>query len=540
MLPGKAPSISDIIGMVRRRLLLLIIPPFVTLFIALVYSASLPNIYQSSVLMAIVPQRVPGDFVQTTVTLKAEERLDAITTQIKSRTNLEQVILEFNLYPEQRRRGAMEDVVLAMRDNIDVALEAPRRGPRGFEPPHAFNVHFTYPDPIVATKVADRLASMFTDQNTRDRSAIAEQTKRFLDDQLAEARTQLEAQEARVEAFRVRYGKSLPTQTQSNMQAIQGANMQIQATVDAIARDRDRKTMLERLYAEAQQEPVLVAPTPTTPQSPAQIVTTGSARERLAANRQALAQLQLRLKPDHPDIVRANRMIAELEAKAAEEEAAAVAAGGEAAPPVTTTNALELQRRERLRNQRAEIESLDRLTAFKEAEERRLRALVADYQQRLELVPGVESEWAAVSRDYDTQLAQYKDLLAKSDAAKVAVDLEARNIGEQFRPIDRAKVPERPISPVRMTISGAGFGAGLALGFLIAALLELRDRSYRNESDVLDVLRLPVLATTPLVLAAEERTRRLRLRLIFSGVGAGVAAAAGYAFFAMNLWSYLI
>ncbi len=85
--------------------------------------------------MAIVPQRVPDNFVQSTVTLKTEDRLEALTTQVTSRTVLEQLILEFDLYPEERARLPMEDVVRKMRSSVTVALEAQRRGPRGLEPP---------------------------------------------------------------------------------------------------------------------------------------------------------------------------------------------------------------------------------------------------------------------------------------------------------------------------------------------------------------------------------------------------------------------
>ena len=75
---------------------------------------------------------------------------------------------------------------------------------------------------------------------------------------------------------------------------------------------------------------------------------------------------------------------------------------------------------------RAEIESLDRQIAFKEGEERRLRAQIGDYQARLEAVPGIESEWIALTRDYDTLQDTYRELLAKSENSKMAASLEQR------------------------------------------------------------------------------------------------------------------
>src|SRR5687768_1707134 len=120
MLPGKKYAADDIIAILRRRAWLLAVPPVVGLFVALVVSARLLNVYQSDMLIAVVPQRVPDSFVRSTVTLRTEERLDAISTQVQSRTLLEQMIHEFELYGEERARLPMEDVVQLMRANIEV------------------------------------------------------------------------------------------------------------------------------------------------------------------------------------------------------------------------------------------------------------------------------------------------------------------------------------------------------------------------------------------------------------------------------------
>ena len=122
---------------------------------------------------------------------------------------------------------------------------------------------------MVATRVTERLGTIFVDQNARDRGALAEATDQFLESQLNEARQKLEEQEKRVEAYRKLHGNELPTQLQSNLQAIQSMQLQIQALVEGQARDRDRKLMLERLYQDAIKEPVVSAadrqPPPASP-----------------------------------------------------------------------------------------------------------------------------------------------------------------------------------------------------------------------------------------------------------------------------------
>ena len=61
---------------------------------------TLPNLYRSDTLILVVPQRVPESYVRSTVTTRIEDRLQSITQQILSRTRLERIIQDFNLYAE--------------------------------------------------------------------------------------------------------------------------------------------------------------------------------------------------------------------------------------------------------------------------------------------------------------------------------------------------------------------------------------------------------------------------------------------------------
>jgi polysaccharide chain length determinant protein (PEP-CTERM system associated) len=543
MLPGKKITPLDVLKMARRRAWLVILPPCVTLFAALVYSSTIPNMYQSNMLIAIVPQSVPDEIVRSTVTLRTEARLDAISVEVMSRANLAAMIEEHNLYPELRRTRPMEDVVGTMRANLVVGLEPMRRGVRGLEAPHAFHIRFTYGDPAVAAQITQLIGSRFVEQNAQDRGALAAATNQFLDQQLAEARRRLEEQERKLEIFRERHGKALPTQLPTNLQAIQSKQLQVQSLVESIARDRDRKLVLERLYREALAEPapapVVVPPPPVRPDASP----TGTVAQQLAAARAELAGLESRYTANHPDVSRARRKVTELEAKAAGESPAAPAAPAAVAGATPTPAAaapMDPARRERLREMAAEIESLDRQTEFKEREEVRVRAEIADYQSRVEAVPGLESEWVALTRDYDTNQAAYRDLLAKAEAARVAVNLEERQIGEQFRIVDPAGVPVHPVTSERLKINGIGLALGLFLGLGLAAFLEFRDTSYHTDADVLEVLALPVLASVPRIATAEDARRQSRRRMAMSVAGVVGVTVAGYITWLLKLWTSLI
>jgi polysaccharide chain length determinant protein (PEP-CTERM system associated) len=526
MLPGKKLGIADVIGIVRRRFWLIVIPPFLTLFPALLYSSTVKNMYQSDMMIAIDPQRVPDEFVQSTVTLGTDARMEAISVQVRSRTNLESMIEEFDLYPAERRLLPMEDVVKKMDSNIHVTMEKSRNS-AGRDATNAFHVQFTHTDPNVAARVTQQLGSLFVEHNSRERGSLANATNIFLDSQLAEARARLVEQEQKLEAFRQKHGKELPTQMMPNLQSLQNAQLQVQSVVESIARDRDRKQMLERLYRDAEAMPVVeTAPA----NAGAAIVATASPEQQLSTARAALAAMELRYRSDHPDVIRTKRIIAELEAQQKG------SGGGASTPNRAAISNVELQRRERLAQTAAEIESLDRQIAFRAGEERRLRSEIAEYQRRIEAVPGLESEWVALTRDYDTQQAAYKELLSKSGAAKVALDLEQQRIGEHFRIVDPAMVPVRPLPSIRGQVNIAGLVIGLILGLGLAALLELRDASYRTDEDVIEVLALPVLATVPLVESNKERRRRIGRTLAFSTLGLAAVVGAGYVAWAMKLW----
>jgi hypothetical protein len=112
---------------------------------------------------------------------------------------------------------------------------------------------------------------------------------------------------------------------------------------------------------------------------------------------------------------------------------------------------------------RAELESLGRQITFKEGEEKRLRALIGQYQARLEAVPGIESEWVALTRDYDTLAASYRELLSKSENSKMAASLEQRQIGEQFRILDPPRCRDPTVGPRRINLMGTAAGLGVGL-----------------------------------------------------------------------------
>lgn len=512
MIPGKRYTPQDFLHLALRRKWLIIAPLVLAVVGVMGLLLVLPNKYRSETLILVVPQRVPESYVRSTVTARVEDRLQSIREQILSRTRLERIIVDFELYPQARERTVMEDLVTFMRHQVSVEMV------RG----DAFRVSYVAEDPALAQKVTERLASLIIEENLRDREVLAEATNQFLDTELTQARGQLIEHEQKLEVYRRQHGGELPNQVQSNMQALQTLQVQIQGLTDSVSRDRDRLFTLDREVTSLPQR-IASGTLPSESKLPeppkdAEGLAEGSASVRLESARTQLRSLETRLKPEHPDIVRLNRIIRELEGKVAAER---TTSAGAAKPEPVARPSEGAIRAAQLGEERA---ALLRQIQTKDSQLAGLRAQIGSYQSRLDAAPTRESEMTELMRDYETLRTVYTELLAKRESSKVAANLERRQIGEQFKILDPANRPERPFSPNRPLISLAGLLAGLGLGIGCVALLEFRDQSFRSDRDVVQALGLPVLAMIPRMPTAAER-QALRRRMMLGASAAVVTLA---------------
>ena len=387
-------------------------------------------------------------------------------------------------------------------------------------------------DPRVAQKVAERLGSLFIDEYLRDREVLAEQTSQFLEGQLEDAKRRLLEHEKKLEDYRNRYADELPPQVQSNLQAIQNAQMQLQSLAQGMSHDRERRLLVERQLADIEANEVVSAPVQPAA-SGAEAANGATAADQLEAAVALRRNMLLRFTADHPDVAAINRRIAALEDKLRTEAAAAPAAPGAKPKPVS---AAELVRQNRMRDLRANLEDIDREFASKRAAEQQVRTAIAGYQAKVAAGPRRESELIELTRDYSTIQSVYSDLLSKREASKLSANVERQQIGEQFKILDPARVPERPFSPNRLRIIGMGTALGLAFGLALIALLEYRDSTFKSEDEIRRVLQLPVLALVPVMASDRElrAQRRWRLVVTVAAMVLVLSSAAVLAFWKMR------
>jgi polysaccharide chain length determinant protein (PEP-CTERM system associated) len=509
MLPGKSLTTADVISALTRHRWLILFPLAIGLAIVPAIARYLPETFRSETLILVIPQRVPDSYVKSTVTASVADRLPSISDEILSRSRLERVINDFGLYPGLRASAPMEDVVSRMRRDIGSPQIRPGE--------QSFRISYVSEDPQVAQKVAGRLASLFIEENSLDRENRADSTNSFLESQLQEAERQLAERERKLEDYKRRHSGELPTQLESNLQQMQNARTQLQSLSDSLNRARERKLLFERQIADARMFPQGITPAPTVVAGQ-ETTTILSTAQQLDIARTRLEAMRLRYKPDYPEVRSLERTIRELEAKAAAE----AQRPPEQAPP-KALSASELAQQKHIRDLQAELEVIDHQLTLGQADESRLRELIADYQRKVDAVPTRESELVQLTRDYEILKKNYDDLLSKREGSRLAANLERRQIGEQFRILDPASLPERPDQEVRrLAIVFSPALACLALGLAIVALLEFRDSSFKRDSEIEQILNVPVLATVPAMSSASERRQR-RVRSVIGDLAVGAA-----------------
>jgi polysaccharide chain length determinant protein (PEP-CTERM system associated) len=486
---------------------MVVIPLSLGLAAAPVISKMVPKLYRSDALIRVVPQRVPDSFVKSMLTEKMEDRLPSISSVILSRSRLERIVKDFNLYGPYTTPVSIEDLVQRLRKNIDVK-------PEGQE---SFRVTFVSSDPRLAQRVTGRLASLYVEENLRDRANLADETNAFLESQLKDAKDRLVQHEKKLEAYRKEHAGELPSQLESNLQTIRNAQLQLQSVYESANRTRERRLLLERQIADLQSLPidsVTVAADGTAKADAGG----GTPAQRLEIARAQLESYRLKFKADHPDLRAAERNVRELEARVQEE-----GQRPEAPPSAQVMTPAQAVRQKRIGDLQAELDVIDHQLTASQSEEKRLKDLMTAYQDKVDVVPTRESELVELTRDYSTIQMAYQSLLTKREDSKIAANLERREIGEQFKILDPASLPERPYNQSqRLAIIASGGGAGLVLGLLLVGFLEYRDASFATEEDVVRLLALPVLATVPVI--ETPRDRRVRqLRIAAGNVAAAVA-----------------
>lgn len=436
----------------HRRLYVII--PAVLLFVAGVVTAySLPTLYRSTATMLVESQDLPTDIVQAPGTGEIELRIAKIREQVLSRGDLISLIEQNNLYESERRNNPMSYVVDKMRKATTVGALAGDIG--GATPASGSNViaikmAFDYPEPAKAQAVMQSYVTQFLRMDSDQIEDQANLTVRFLSEQAAKLQTQVQAIERQITELKASNGAALA--------GVGGTTFM------------DTGSFTAQITALENQNRQLLA------QSRG-----GAADPALAAAEAALSVAESTYSDSHPDVITARERVATLKR------------GGQRASGPSSVVQEQIQ---------SNNIAIAQLMAQRDAAMSRVNASMT----RQAGAPAIMERAMQLDAQANNIRQQYArvstDLLRAQSSARLANEQRA----ERLSLVEPPNLPDEPHWPNRPIVIAGGAAAGLALGFLLALLVELLNRPMRSPAQV-QSMGLPVLGVVPILQTNPRRKR---------------------------------
>jgi len=482
-------SLNEIFDIVKRRKMVFVLTTIPIIIIAIAVAILWPPVYKSSATILIEEQEIPRDFVATTVTSYAEQRLQSISQVIMSTTRLLEIINRFNLYEDMRKRVTVEAAVEQMRKDIKfetISAEGkdPRSGRQGAVT-IAFTVSYEGRNPKTVQEVATVLSSLYLQENLSQREQQTAGVSKFLQDETQVLQAQLVELNSKIATFKGKNVGALPELLQANLQGLDRSDRDLIQLKDQLRTLRDKESYLV----------IQLSNIPTTG-------TANADKLLLKELRSKLAQLQAKYSDQYPDVIKTKREIAELEGRVGKTGTEGTEkAKSDFIPAEQSDNEAYVTLASQLASTRSDIQSVQRQLV--ETEKKR-----NEYQRRIEASPRVDETYKALLLERNAIQAKYDDLTRKAMEAKVAQGLEKGQMGERFTLIDPARVPGKPIKPNRLAIILIGFILGIGAGVGMMALQEAIDHSVRDSRTLTALTGVPVLGTIPNIVTIKDVTER--------------------------------
>jgi len=404
---GPIEQIRELWPILGRRKWIILLASALLSATTVIMICLLPDWYTSSITILVDPQKIADHYAGPDSVTMDQLRYDMLAEQVLATPRLERVISEMKLYPQMAACMPLSEVADHMRKYITLQVH-----PGGDRNAGTFTITYKGRDPKTVANVAARLADDFIQWNLTARQRQAEGASGFVSEQLVEAKQNLEEEENKLKAFKAEHLGELPEQLQPNASALARLEQSLQANADRVNRLEIEKASLG--------------------ESQTAMIAVDTQRGRLLEQKYKLEQeleaLRARYSDEHPDVLRAQQRLAELQQQLSSAPGAEKAAVFSSNPKLI---AIE-----------SEIKHAER-------ERQELNAQIAKYQSYVEIAPIREQQFADLSRDYQAAKAHYDSLEEKSYSAGVAVELERKRELDRFSVLEPATVPQKPVKPNR-------------------------------------------------------------------------------------------
>jgi polysaccharide chain length determinant protein (PEP-CTERM system associated) len=492
-------SIKKYLEMAKRRVYWIVIPFLVVSLGGLYYILTTPKVYETKTLILVQAQKVPENYVKSTVTTSVQDRLRTITEQVTSRTNLENIIQEYQLFSQPSEKNLlMEEKVALVKSLIKIKIEtgASERSSDG-----TFSISFQGSDPNKITEATNSLASNFISENLKIRESQAFGTSDFLSDELESVRKKLKEKEDQLKEYKEKYMGGLPEQLDTNLKIIDRLQTQLDQLNNKLKTAEDKGIALQQAIASDGQ----ISTGSSDRFSPSQ----SGGEDKLSALKNELLSLQTRYTDSYPDIIQLKNKITALEETQSNSKDSTT---GEASGGKTEQRALPAQSsvNKKLSSQLDDNnkEILRLKSAIEETESQ-----INGYQTKVKQTPDRAQEMLSLNRDYNNLNSLYSTMLNRELESEISLNLEKKQQGEQFKIIDPAKVPIKPINPDVQKLSLMVLAMGLGMGCGLAYVIEMMDTTFRGSEEIEKEFTIPVLIVMPMIYTQAEIIRNKRKKV---------------------------
>lgn len=473
----------DYVSVIRRRKWSFIVPLVVSLLVGLVAAKLWPREYHSEAKIGIAAPSLSPDLLRGLSSLDAVERQRAVSQHLLSTTVLERVLREEPVVPDAKA----DDRASWMRKRVTIEVDAPigvstRASDRGFD---NFRLGFKDSTPDRTQRIANKLATVFVEENSKYTADRAENTAHVLGEQLKNSQERLAQLDEQLSSKKQQHMGRLPSMMEANLQMANGARHQLESISQQLSMESSQLLLVESQINQMRQG--LSSAPPTS----ASAMAFTAATSRLNELQQQLAQARANGWTDkHPEVDSLLREIKEAKGELASIRKDSGDGGGDAlkSDPVYQQKIAE---RDAIK---ARINSL-------RGNANQARSQIAQFQSRVEAAPMVEQDLNAVQREFDLEKLRYADLKSKYDTALLQGSIARNQGGERFtilypagRPVLRSMPPLQVLAMSLMV--GFVLGSALALG------REFMDRSVHDARALQTEFDVPVLGEIPRIQGA--------------------------------------
>ena len=473
-----------------------------------------------------------------------EQQISMLSRTLISRPNLEKLVRMADLDLKNQSKADQESLIERLQKGIQMRTAGGA---------NLYLMSYRDPEPEKAKRVIQSMVSIFVESGMGASRKDTDSAKSFLTEQIKIYEARLEEAETRMKEFRLRNIDRQGVDGKDTASRMAEINSQFEAARLQLREAERSRDAAKRQLAEARgQAPVAtalpnLAPAPGAALAAGAVPTTFATPEvdaRLEAQRRNLDGLLQRYTDQHPDVLGARRLIAELEEQRRREvvelqrraQAAAVAAAQAAAnAPRTTATAP---------GDSLAVQEMSRMLATAEVQVAALQARVDEYagrmaqvRQQMKTAPQIEAEAAQLNRDYAIIKKNYEDLVARRQSAVMSGELDVATGVAEFKLIDPPRVAPRPVSPNRLLLLPAVLFAslGLGLGFAFGAV-QVRP-TFGTSEEMRQKTGLPLLGVVSALITDADRRRERASMFRFvtaSGGLVGIFLAGLIAMIVMN------